>query len=186
MRLAELMEGKRKNKVQESNLSASDVIPNVAGASTLKALNQNIEDEKENQQLAQDADQISTPLTTHHSPRLTYHDACHLAHGQGIRAQPRALLGLVPDIEIVPLPESEMCCGSAGTYNITQPEMAMQLLHRKMKNIEQTKAQTVVTGNPGCAMQIALGAKKFGVDVDVRHPIEVLDEATEKGSKFKA
>jgi glycolate oxidase iron-sulfur subunit len=114
--------------------------------------------------------------------RLTYHDACHLAHGQGVRTQPRELLDVVQahaaNTEVVPLGESEMCCGSAGIYNITQPEMAMRLLERKMKHIAKTGAQVVVTGNPGCAMQIMLGAKKFGTPVEVLHPVEVLDAAT--------
>ena len=110
--------------------------------------------------------------------RLTYHDACHLAHGQGIRAQPRELIATLDGCEIVPLGESEMCCGSAGIYNITQPEMAMQLLERKMKHIAATGADTVVTGNPGCLIQIQAGAAKFGVPVEVVHPIELLDSAT--------
>ncbi len=177
-RLAEWMEKKQSAVRCQLSVEAHEVLPNLAGASTLKALNQNIADEKENQQLAQEPDATNSSLLTPHSSLLTYHDACHLAHGQGIRVQPRALLGLIPGIEIVPLGESEMCCGSAGTYNITQPEMAMRLLERKMKNIEQTKAQIVVTGNPGCAMQIRLGAKKFDVDVVIKHPIELLDEAT--------
>jgi glycolate oxidase iron-sulfur subunit len=110
--------------------------------------------------------------------KVTYHDACHLAHGQGIRVPPRELLAMIPDIKMIPLGESEMCCGSAGTYNITQPTMALQLLERKMKNIEATGARTCVTGNPGCAMQLMLGAKKFGPQVEIKHPIELLDEAT--------
>lgn len=121
--------------------------------------------------------------TLHGTPpsprRLTYHDACHLAHGQGIRAQPRDLLGKLPHYEVVPLGESEMCCGSAGVYNITQPAMAMQLLERKMKHIAATGAATVVTGNPGCMIQIMAGAQKFGVPVQVKHPVELLDEATQ-------
>lgn len=177
-RLEKLMAGKAKIQPQNSNLPAPDVVPNVAGASTLKGLNQNIEDEKANQNLAQEPAINKGSRVAHKSPLITYHDACHLAHGQGIRTQPRELLAMIPQLELVPLPESEMCCGSAGTYNITQPEMAMRLLQRKMENIEKTKARVVVTGNPGCAMQIKLGAKKFGVDVAIKHPIEVLDEAT--------
>ena len=95
-----------------------------------------------------------------------------------MRAQPRELLAMIPNLEIVPLVESEMCCGSAGTYNITQPEMAMRLLERKMKNIAATGATTVVTGNPGCMMQLLLGAQKFNVPVVIKHPVEILDEAT--------
>ena len=109
---------------------------------------------------------------------VTYHDACHLAHGQGIRVPPRELLAMLPDAEMVPLAESEMCCGSAGTYNITQPEMAGDLLKRKMEKIKRTGAQICVTGNPGCAMQLMLGAQKFGPRVEIKHPIELLDDAT--------
>jgi glycolate oxidase iron-sulfur subunit len=113
---------------------------------------------------------------------MTYHDACHLAHGQGVRSQPRELMELCAKhegVQFVALGESEMCCGSAGSYNITQPQMAMQLLERKMKHIAKTGAQVVVTGNPGCAMQIMLGAKKFGPSVEVLHPVQVLDRATD-------
>jgi glycolate oxidase iron-sulfur subunit len=181
-RLAELMEAKPSVVSNQELIEARDVLPNTSGASTLKGLHQNVADEKENQQIAIESTQNA--LTNHskpktQNPQLTYHDACHLAHGQGIRVQPRELLAMIPNIEVVPLTESEMCCGSAGTYNITQPEMAMRLLERKMKNIKQTKAQIVVTGNPGCAMQIRLGAQKFNIPVVIKHPIEVLDEATE-------
>lgn len=177
-RLAQLMEGKRSAISNQQSVEARDVLPNTSGASTLKALQQDVSDEESNQLLAIEPDQNSS-IVNRKSSIVTYHDACHLAHGQGIRVQPRELLALVPSIEIVPLQESEMCCGSAGTYNITQPEMAMRLLQRKMKNIKQTNAQVVVTSNPGCAMQIRLGAQKFDVDVVIKHPVQVLDEATQ-------
>ena len=180
-RLEELMESKQPTLNHQQSAEAPDVLPNTSGASTLKGLNQEVMQDKANQQLAIEPDQTAlaknSKLKTQNS-KLTYHDACHLAHGQGIRIQPRELLEMIPGIQIVPLPESEMCCGSAGTYNITQPEMAMQLLERKMKNIKQTQAQIVVTGNPGCAMQIRLGAQKFNASIVIKHPIEVLDEAT--------
>ena len=121
---------------------------------------------------------ISEKFVTRNSSIVTYHDACHLAHGQGVRTQPRALLDMIPGLDFAALNESEMCCGSAGIYNITQPEMAMRLLERKMKNINDSKAKTVVTGNPGCMMQLQLGAKKTGQNFVVKHPVEVLDEAT--------
>lgn len=177
-RLKALMEAKRSTVSHQQSIEARNVLSNTTGASTLKALNQDVSDEEANQQLAIEPDQNSS-IVNYQSSLVTYHDACHLAHGQGIRVQPRELLALVPGIEIVPLHESEMCCGSAGTYNITQPEMAMRLLERKMKNIKQTNAQVVVTGNPGCAMQIRLGAQKFDIDVVIKHPIEVLDAATQ-------
>jgi glycolate oxidase iron-sulfur subunit len=113
---------------------------------------------------------------SHNGPlRLTYHDACHLCHGQGIREQPRALLRSIPGIEWVELRESDMCCGSAGTYNLTQPEMADSLLQRKVRNLDDTKADLIATGNPGCQMQIQMGLNRAGLDRRVVHPVEILD-----------
>lgn len=108
---------------------------------------------------------------------VAYHDACHLFHGQKVRQQPRDLLRAIPGMTIVPLKEAEWCCGSAGIYNITNQELASQLLDRKMKNIAATGAQVIATGNPGCMMQIAMGARERGMDLQVVHPIELLDEA---------
>src|SRR5947208_3876900 len=108
---------------------------------------------------------------------VTYHDACHLFHGQRVKQQPRELLGAIPGLAIVNLKESDWCCGSAGIYNITNQEMASQLLERKMNNILATVANVVVTGNPGCMMQIALGAQQKGLDLVVMHPIQLLDES---------
>jgi len=109
--------------------------------------------------------------------RVTYHDACHLVHGQKISRQPRELLRAIPGLELIELPEAAWCCGSAGIYNITQPEMSMELLERKMKHIATTGAQIVATGNPGCIGQIRYGAKKFGVNVEVVHPVTLLARA---------
>jgi glycolate oxidase iron-sulfur subunit len=109
--------------------------------------------------------------------RVVYHDACHLVHGQKISRPPRDLLRAIPGLELVELPESTWCCGSAGIYNITHPEMSMALLERKMKNIAATGAQIVATGNPGCIGQIRYGAKKFGVTVEVVHPVTLLARA---------
>lgn len=106
---------------------------------------------------------------------VTYHDACHLAHGQGIRSQPRALLNAVPGLVLNELVESEHCCGSAGIYNLTQPTMAKRLLDRKWKNIQDSKAQIVVLGNPGCHAWIAQAAK--GSNVEVLHTAELLERA---------
>ncbi len=170
---------------EKKKLDAREAMPNTTGASTLQAVNNAIATDDANELAATDSLSATTPLQgADKKPKtrcVTYHDACHLAHGQGIRAQPRELLDMIAangDFEIVALTESEMCCGSAGSYNITQPEMAMQLLERKMKHIAKTGASVVVTGNPGCAMQLMLGAKKFGPDVEVLHPVEVLDRAT--------
>ena len=109
--------------------------------------------------------------------RVTYHDACHLVHGQKISRQPRELLRAIPGIDLVELPETSWCCGSAGVYNITQPEMSLQLLERKMKQIAATGVQVVATGNPGCIGQIAYGARRFGVKVEVLHPVTLLARA---------
>jgi glycolate oxidase iron-sulfur subunit len=108
---------------------------------------------------------------------VTYHDACHLAHGQKIVRQPRELLRAIPGIELVELPEAAWCCGSAGIYNITQPEMSMALLERKMKNIAATHARIVATANPGCIGQLAYGASRFGPQTEVVHPITLLARA---------
>ena len=86
--------------------------------------------------------------------RATYHDACHLCHAQQIRQPPRQLLEMIPGLELVPLSEAEICCGTAGSYNITQPEMSDRLGQRKARNIQETKAQAVFTGNIGCLLQI--------------------------------
>lgn len=107
----------------------------------------------------------------------TYHDACHLAHGQGVRSQPRDLLAAVPGLTLVPLEEADRCCGSAGTYNVTQPALARELLERKMEFIESTGAEFVLSGNPGCHAWIAQGARERGRKVRVMHTLELLESA---------
>lgn len=109
--------------------------------------------------------------------RVTYHDACHLCHGQKIRSQPREILRAIPGLEFVELPESEWCCGSAGIYNITHPDLAMKLLDRKMKNITSTRASLVASGNPGCTIQLLHGAGRLRVPFRVGHPVSLLAEA---------
>jgi glycolate oxidase iron-sulfur subunit len=109
--------------------------------------------------------------------KVTYHDACHLCHGQQIRSQPRALLAMIPELELVPLEETEICCGAAGTYNLTQPEMSERLGRRKMDHIERTGAQVVATGNVGCILQIARKVKERGQAIEVVHPVDLLDRA---------
>jgi glycolate oxidase iron-sulfur subunit len=121
-----------------------------------------------------------TPLVGPLGPlplRATYHDPCHLAHGQQVRAEPRALLRAVPGLELVELAEAEMCCGSAGIYNLTEPEMARRLLERKLGHVEATGATAVVTANPGCILQLAAGLAARRKDVEVLHVVEVLDRA---------
>jgi glycolate oxidase iron-sulfur subunit len=105
---------------------------------------------------------------------VTYHDACHLAHAQKVTAQPRQILAAIPGIRLVSLPESDMCCGAAGTYNLQQPEMSTSLALRKLKNIALTAATTCATGNVGCAMQIASEAEAHGQQLRVVHPVELL------------
>jgi glycolate oxidase iron-sulfur subunit len=108
---------------------------------------------------------------------VTYHDPCHVVHGQKIRKEPRQLLAQVPGLTLVDLPESDWCCGSAGIYNLTQPEMAARLLARKVGHVESTGAQAVVTANPGCILQIQQGLRERGRDVAVLHLVEILDKA---------
>jgi len=108
---------------------------------------------------------------------VVYHDSCHLCHGQKITAQPRELLRGIPGIRLVDLPESSWCCGSAGIYNLTQPEMAGELLRRKIGHIKSTGAQVVATANPGCLLQIINGARAEGLPLRVVHPMTLLAEA---------
>jgi len=108
---------------------------------------------------------------------VTYHDACHLVHAQKVAAAPRKLLGQVPGLKLSPLPECDMCCGAAGTYNLTQPEMAGQLGKRKVNNIASTGAEVCVTGNVGCALHIQGQAAAQGTKLTVLHPVEILHRA---------
>jgi glycolate oxidase iron-sulfur subunit len=105
----------------------------------------------------------------------TYHDACHLAHAQKVREQPRNLLKQIPGLKLVDLSESELCCGAAGTYNLTEPEMAERLSRRKMQNILNTGARVVITANAGCLMQIAREARIQGQVLKIVHPMDLLD-----------
>jgi glycolate oxidase iron-sulfur subunit len=107
--------------------------------------------------------------------RATYHDACHLAHAQRVREAPRNLLAQVPGLELIDLSESDLCCGAAGTYNLTEPEMAGRLSRRKLRNILRTGADVVITGNAGCLLQIAREARQQGQRLQVVHPMDVLD-----------
>lgn len=117
------------------------------------------------------------PMTREVAKKVAYHDACHLAHGQGVRSQPRQILAQVPGLELVDIRDSEICCGSAGLYNILQHEMAERLLMDKVDAVLETGAELLATGNPGCLMQIAKGLKERGSDVRVVHPIEILAQA---------
>jgi glycolate oxidase iron-sulfur subunit len=108
---------------------------------------------------------------------VTYHEACHLCHGQKITRQPRDVLKAIPGLKLVELAESTWCCGSAGIYNITQPEMAAKLQERKLRRVAESGASIVATANPGCILQLANGARRFSRQVTIRHPIGLLAEA---------
>lgn len=108
--------------------------------------------------------------------RLTYHDACHLAHGQGIRQEPRDILLDIPGVEIVHMPNADRCCGSAGIYNITNPEMASAVLESKMENVPED-VEMISMGNPGCMLQMAVGVQKYGRSQKIVHTVQLLDWA---------
>jgi len=111
------------------------------------------------------------------SQRVTYHEACHLCHGQKITRQPREVLRAIRGLELIELPESTWCCGSAGIYNITQPEMSRELLLRKLAQIDKTGAQIIASANPGCTIQLQAGLRETRRDLRIAHPISLLAEA---------
>ena len=108
---------------------------------------------------------------------VTYQDSCHLLHGQKIKAAPRKLLAQVPGLEFREMPKADICCGSAGIYNIVEDEMAKQVLEEKMGNVNLTRAEWIVTANPGCMLQLQAGARLYGKNQRVLHVMQVLDEA---------
>jgi glycolate oxidase iron-sulfur subunit len=112
---------------------------------------------------------------------IAVHDPCHLAHGQGVRDEVRALLASIPGVRLVPLAESDVCCGSAGTYNVTERAMARRLLERKLRNIEASGAKIVVAANPGCLMQIRAGTIRRGLPPSIEHPLDLLATAHDLG-----
>src|SRR3989442_5649340 len=109
--------------------------------------------------------------------RVGYDDPCHLIHGQGVRSGPRKLLKAIPGIQFVEIEGADQCCGSAGIYNITQNELSMEILDRKMEKIQKAHIDVLVTGNPGCMFQFRYGAKKLGLKLDVAHPVELLAQS---------
>ena len=119
---------------------------------------------------------LSTPLKPL-SLRVTYQDSCHLAHGQKIREAPRKLIGAIPGIEFVELPHTDLCCGSAGVYNVTQTEASLDLLADKMLHAAGTRAQAIVTANPGCILQLRAGAALHNTGQEVLHVVELLSRA---------
>jgi glycolate oxidase iron-sulfur subunit len=127
------------------------------------------------------ADHLHNPPTGRIETRVTYVESCHLRHGQKVVRQPRQLLNAIPGVELIELKQPDMCCGSAGVYNITQPDTANQVLDFKLADVAQTKATTVVTTNTGCHMQMIYGVRKANIDAEVIHLVELLDR-----SYFKA
>jgi glycolate oxidase iron-sulfur subunit len=117
---------------------------------------------------------------------ITYQEACHLAHAQRITVQPRRLLRAIPGVQLVEMDESALCCGSAGIYNITQPEMSQRLLARKMRHALATEAEVIVSTNPGCILQLQVGIRAAGAQVRVAHLVDLLDEAYAVGEESQA
>ena len=127
--------------------------------------------------------EVGEPRAVRHPvhARVVYHDACHLAHAQGVRAQPRDLLRAIPGLEVLSPAEQEICCGSAGIYNLVEPDAAGDLGARKVRNIAALRPDVVATGNPGCLIQIASTAGRAGFAWPVVHPIELIDASIRGG-----
>jgi glycolate oxidase iron-sulfur subunit len=114
--------------------------------------------------------------------RVGYDDPCHLLHGQRLSAAPRQLLRAIPGLELIDLPGASDCCGGAGTYNLTRPEMSDALLKRKVEAARRSGVDVIATGNPGCIMQISAGLRAAGLDIEVVHPVELLARAYRAGA----
>jgi glycolate oxidase iron-sulfur subunit len=123
----------------------------------------------------------AAPPAPRDPPRVAYHDACHLAHAQGVRSAPRALLRAI-GAELVEPAEWELCCGSAGTYNVEKPETAARLGERKARNLLATGAEAIATGNIGCLTQVDTHLRALGHEIPVLHTFQVLDRAYDVGS----
>ena len=124
-------------------------------------------------------DEVGATLSLSSTPkRVCYDDACHLIHAQGISAAPRRLLEAIPDLELIPHRDPEACCGAAGVYNLTQPDMSKAVLQPKLDALVEAAPDVVATANPGCAMQLAAGLARRGVEARVVHPIELIEEAS--------
>ncbi len=117
------------------------------------------------------------PFTREVERVVTLQESCHLVHAQRVKSAPRQLLASIPGLEVRELPHADLCCGSAGLYMLTQPEMSTRILDDKMAEVRATGARTIVTANPGCMMQLHRGVHRAGIDAEVRHVIELLDEA---------
>lgn len=122
-------------------------------------------------------DHLHNPPTGHVQARVAYVDSCHLRHGQKISQQPRTLLRSIPGIELVELAQPDMCCGSAGIYNLVQPEMANRVLDAKMADVRATRAGVIATANTGCYLQMIYGVKRGGLNATVLHVVELLEQS---------
>jgi glycolate oxidase iron-sulfur subunit len=118
-----------------------------------------------------------------HIGAVAYHDACHLAHAQAVRAQPRELLRQIPGLEVLEPAGWELCCGSAGVYNLLEPDAADELGRRKVENLWATGAEAIAAGNPGCAIQIAVKSEAMGRPLRVFHPLELIHMSIQGGSR---
>jgi glycolate dehydrogenase iron-sulfur subunit len=107
--------------------------------------------------------------------KVAYQDACHLQHAQGVKSQPRSVLGTIPQLHILEISEGALCCGSAGIYNLVRPGPAKELGDRKVRNVLATAPDIIATGNPGCVLQLQSGVRQAGSDVPVMHMIEIVD-----------
>jgi glycolate oxidase iron-sulfur subunit len=167
------------------------IITNAAGCgSTLKEYGELLEHDEEYRARAQEFQSLVKDVNEflagielnqkdmHPLPyRVTYQDSCHLAHGQKIRAAPRQLLRAIPRLVLREMPNADICCGSAGIYNVVRNEMAMEILERKMAGVNLADPEIIVTANPGCMLQLRAGAKLHGRGQRVAHVVELLDEA---------
>jgi glycolate oxidase iron-sulfur subunit len=166
------------------------IITNAAGCgSTLKEYGELLADDPEYADKARRFSSLMRDVTEFLSglelnPKLgrvdavvTYQDSCHLAHGQHIRQSPRQLLGAIPGLTFREMPGADICCGSAGIYNVVQTEMSMQILKHKMESVNATHADIIATANPGCMLQLQAGVRLHGSGQRVMHVVELLDRA---------
>ena len=126
--------------------------------------------------------ELGAPRSERHTitARVVYHDACHLAHAQNVRTQPRTLLAAIPGVELLSPAEADICCGSAGIYNLVQPDAAAELGERKARNIAVLQPDVIATSNPGCMLQIAAAGRRLGHKWEIVHPIELLDRSIKR------
>jgi glycolate oxidase iron-sulfur subunit len=173
------------------------IVVNAAGCgSTLKSYGKLLKDDPEwheraglfasrVQDISETLADLTPPRAIRHpvAARVAYHDACHLAHAQGIRQPPRTVLASIPGVTVVPVADGEICCGSAGIFNLVQPALAEELGRRKVQRLAEASPTLVVTSNPGCIVQITSSAKASGANLRVVHLAELLDESLHAGAR---